>query len=89
MSCSISTGTDAPAEIRTKVFRAGAPLLRSTIPLSLGTPRPESAGQRAEMAELARAAAEEDDGEMETIISVSDGDFEDAGMLSVTLDFPC
>merc|ERR1712167_127837 len=34
--CSINTDGDASAEIRTKVFRIGAPLLRSTIPVSLG-----------------------------------------------------
>lgn len=34
--CTISTGGECGGEIRTKVFRMGAPLLRSTIPVSLG-----------------------------------------------------
>mmetsp|Transcript_92082 Transcript_92082/g.269432 ORF Transcript_92082/g.269432 Transcript_92082/m.269432 type:complete len:206 (-) Transcript_92082:156-773(-) len=80
--CTISMDGDVSAEIRTKVFRMGAPLLRSTIPLSLG----EHAHRGSHVPNVGKDDDVED-GE-ETVLSVSDGEDELAG-LSVTLDFPC
>uniref|UniRef100_A0A7S2F0B5 Uncharacterized protein n=1 Tax=Alexandrium andersonii TaxID=327968 RepID=A0A7S2F0B5_9DINO len=83
--CTISMDGDASAEIRTKVFRMGAPLLRSTIPLSLGEhSRRASAGHALNV----NHGDAFDDGEEETVLSVSDGE-DELGALSVTLDFPC
>lgn len=73
---SVTLGNDPCAEIRTKVFRIGAPLLRSTIPVSMGNPPHETQG----------LTGEED---VETVLSLSDVEFEDQGSLVVTLDFPC
>eukprot|EP00928_Gymnodinium_smaydae_P091067 TRINITY_DN74773_c0_g1_i1.p1 TRINITY_DN74773_c0_g1~~TRINITY_DN74773_c0_g1_i1.p1 ORF type:complete len:329 (-),score=48.49 TRINITY_DN74773_c0_g1_i1:85-999(-) len=102
MHCSISTDTDPASQIRTKVFRMGAPLLRSTIPVSLGrsaAAAPGRSGQASQPADDARrggarAPADDEDGELtdedvETVLSLSDVEFENQGHLSVTLDFPC
>jgi len=75
----------------------GAPLLRSTIPVSLGTPRVseaqllESARGKRERREKREAHGEDDeeDSDVETVLSLSDVGIEDQGALSVTLDFPC
>lgn len=95
--CTISTEADPNSEIRTKVFRMGAPLLRSTIPVSLGTPRMTEA----QLMESARGkqdrknrpktegVQEEEDSDVETVLSLSDVGIEDQGTLSVTMDFPC
>lgn len=91
--CTISADRDGTTEIRTKVFRMGAPLLRTSIPVSLGLSREgrrlaeEQANDR-----TPKAAHDEEDGEgsdMETILSLSDIGVDDQGTLSVTLDFPC
>jgi len=94
--CSINPAADPNAEIRTKVFRMGAPLLRSTIPLSLGSPRLNEARLRASAEDRRRREAdgEEDDSDfegsdVETVLSLSDVGIDDQGALSVTLDFPC
>lgn len=97
--CTISMGTDASAEIRTKVFRIGAPLLRSTIPVSLGRngygsgygamqQPPVAAATAAEQKKTHGSNSDSDD-EVETVLSISDAEVEDPGQLSVTLDFPC
>lgn len=91
--CTISTDGDAGAEIRTKVFRMGAPLLRSTIPVSLSSPRGEKQklDKASKIAKAPRAHnGENDDSDVETVHSLSDLECEDQGVaLSVTLDFPC
>jgi len=93
--CSINAAPDPNAEIRTKVFRMGAPLLRSTIPLTLGSPRTNEARLRAAAEEKVRrqAAGEEDSddegSDVETVLSLCDVGIDDLGALSVTLDFPC
>jgi len=84
--CSITTdgdGAKAQSEIRTKVFRIGAPLLRSTIPVSLG----RSSAITSDLDLVSHAVAGEED--VETVLSLSDIEVEDQGRLSVTLDFPC
>eukprot|EP00421_Protoceratium_reticulatum_P047167 CAMPEP_0168452148 /NCGR_PEP_ID=MMETSP0228-20121227/48999_1 /TAXON_ID=133427 /ORGANISM="Protoceratium reticulatum, Strain CCCM 535 (=CCMP 1889)" /LENGTH=77 /DNA_ID=CAMNT_0008466781 /DNA_START=29 /DNA_END=262 /DNA_ORIENTATION=- len=74
---------DQCSEIRTKVFRMGAPLLRSTIPVALSMPKQDAALK-------ARLAREGDPGsDVETVLSISDVEVEEQGALSVTLDFPC
>lgn len=67
----------------------GAPLLRTTIPVMLGTPSKARAAAKAQQA--AALPTQDDDGgsDVETIISLDDCDVEDYGQLSVTLDFPC
>jgi len=93
--CVISTEADPNAEIRTKVFRMGAPLLRSTIPVNLGTPRVTEAQMLAAAAERRRQKDagsgddDTDDSDVETVLSLSDIGVDDQGALSVTLDFPC
>eukprot|EP00927_Polykrikos_kofoidii_P029542 TRINITY_DN25543_c0_g1_i2.p1 TRINITY_DN25543_c0_g1~~TRINITY_DN25543_c0_g1_i2.p1 ORF type:complete len:361 (-),score=71.75 TRINITY_DN25543_c0_g1_i2:213-1295(-) len=90
--CSISTDTDPAAEIRTKVFRIGAPLLRSTIPVALGR---QQGSHHAEVSTPAHRTGAEDGSDLscnedvETVLSLSDVEMEDQGHLSVTLDFPC
>lgn len=90
-SCAISVDRAADTEIRTKVFRMGAPLLRSTIPVTIGSKPRETKEARRQR----RAAQANDDGDaggsdVETIMSLSDCDVEDQPVaLSVTLDFPC
>eukprot|EP00438_Fugacium_kawagutii_P026749 Skav205695 [mRNA] locus=scaffold2655:199518:200186:- [translate_table: standard] len=79
--CTISEGY-GPAEIRTKVFRIGAPLLRSTIPVTLGGKKDVKPMTKVE-------GDEKDSSDVETILSLSDGEGEAEGQLSVTLDFPC
>uniref|UniRef100_A0A7S0ZZE5 Uncharacterized protein n=1 Tax=Noctiluca scintillans TaxID=2966 RepID=A0A7S0ZZE5_NOCSC len=74
--CEVLLG-DPEAGIRTKVFRMGAPLLRSTIPVSLG--------RRSAAAEGPCGVSLETD-DVETVLSISDG--EEVGSLAVTLDFP-
>jgi len=91
--CSISTEADPNAEIRTKVFRMGAPLLRSSIPISLGTPRTTiTEAMMSARANRPRPQNEDDDdgSDVETVLSLSDaGQDECQGALTVTLDFPC
>lgn len=93
--CSVNPAADPNAEIRTKVFRMGAPLLRSTIPLSLGSPRLKEAHLRASAEERRRRQADgvqdsDDEGsDVETVLSLSDVGIDDKGALSVVLDFPC
>lgn len=90
--CTISTEADPNAEIRTKVFRMGAPLLRSTIPVALGTPRLTQAQLLAHQQQRKERRKEEEDDEdsdVETVLSLSDVGIDDQGALSVTLDFPC
>ncbi|CAE8627549.1 unnamed protein product, partial [Polarella glacialis] len=92
--CSISSD-GASSEIRTKVFRMGAPLLRSTIPVSLGNSRNVAPTDEASSWRKSKAAGsgegDEDEGsDVETILSLSDvGCDDDQAVLSVTLDFPC
>jgi len=76
-------------EIRTKVFRIGAPLLRSTIPVPLG--RSSTVDSLGGICEGSQTGAAERPGndEMETVLSLSDVESEDPGQLSITLDFPC
>jgi len=99
--CTISTDTEKSAEIRTKVFRMGAPLLRSTIPVSLGRSATTGSLEKCSMHLPAGKAAslrkvsghncyeEDDDEDVETVLSLSDAEVEDQGHISVTLDFPC
>lgn len=79
--CSISEGYGS-SEIRTKVFRIGAPLLRSTIPVTLGSKSKEAQPS-------SKITDEKDGSDVETILSLSDGECDHEGQLSVTLDFPC
>ena len=82
--CTISE-SQGSSEIRTKVFRIGAPLLRSTIPVSLG-----GKNKDAKVVKTPPGDENEKDGsDIETILSLSDGEVEHEGQLSVTLDFPC
>ncbi|CAJ1380971.1 unnamed protein product [Effrenium voratum] len=78
--CTVAEG-QASTEIRTKVFRIGAPLLRSTIPVTLGKSR--------DTKQTAASTGEKDGSDVETILSLSDAEAVDEGHLSVTLDFPC
>mmetsp|Transcript_49952 Transcript_49952/g.129668 ORF Transcript_49952/g.129668 Transcript_49952/m.129668 type:complete len:93 (+) Transcript_49952:1-279(+) len=92
MACSISEDASAGAEIRTKVFRMGAPLLRSTIPVSLRGRRSSAAGELPRGSQEPADAAERDaagGSDVETVLSLSDVELEDNAALSVTLDFPC
>lgn len=82
--CTISEGY-GPSEIRTKVFRIGAPLLRSTIPVTLGGKKDVKPTSKVEGCE----GDEKDGSDVETILSLSDGEHAEEGQLSVTLDFPC
>ncbi|CAE7669027.1 unnamed protein product [Symbiodinium necroappetens] len=80
--CTISEG--GASEIRTKVFRIGAPLLRSTIPVTVGGRR------ESRHLGIAPPTTEKADGsDVETILSLSEGECEEEAQLSVTLDFPC
>lgn len=87
--CSVNTGGYPGAEIRTKVFRIGAPLLRSTIPVSLGTSRAETPRGARKVPAPTDKGAGDGDSDVETVMTLSDGEQEDPGSLSVTLDFPC
>lgn len=102
--CTINTEVElGTGEIRTKVFRIGAPLLRSTIPVSLGRgPAPATLEAEAQHNQqqgqserkrrnrrLRNARDSDDDEDVETVLSLSDVEVEDQGALSVTLDFPC
>ena len=82
--CTISEGY-GPSGIRTKVFRIGAPLLRSTIPVTLGGKKDAKPTSKVEGFE----GDEKDGSDVETILSLSDGEHAEEGQLSVTLDFPC
>ena len=82
--CTISEGY-GPSEIRTKVFRIGAPLLRSTIPVTLGGKKDAKPTSKVEGFE----GDEKDGSDVETILSLSDVEHAEEGQLSVTLDFPC
>lgn len=93
--CTVSAETDI-GQIRTKVFRMGAPLLRSTIPVALGARRASASSAASTEGQASpiympkdRAACDNEGSDVETILSVSDLDMEDQGTLSVTLDFPC
>lgn len=83
--CKVSTVSSAPNEIRTRVFRAGAPLLRTTIPVSLGATCPV-VSHKVKHGSL-DLWPEEMDGDVETVQSLSDAEVEDHETLSVTLDF--
>merc|ERR1711957_1155637 len=89
--CSVTEETGGYcSDIRTKVFRIGAPLLRTTIPVSLG--RSGCGGGYAEAAVPKAPQQEHDDcSDVETVISLEDADelAADLNSLSVTLDFPC
>mmetsp|Transcript_137039 Transcript_137039/g.273323 ORF Transcript_137039/g.273323 Transcript_137039/m.273323 type:complete len:99 (-) Transcript_137039:51-347(-) len=87
--CSVNTGGYPGAEIRTKVFRIGAPLLRSTIPVSLGMSRAETPRGACKVPTSGDKVAGDGDSDVETVMTLSDGEQEDPGSLSVTLDFPC
>ena len=80
--CKISEG--GASEIRTKVFRIGAPLLRSTIPVSIGGRRDSK-----NMKSVQRPVENGDGSDVETILSLSEEECAEEGQLSVTLDFPC
>lgn len=67
--CTISEGY-GPSEIRTKVFRIGAPLLRSTIPVTLGGKKDAKPTSKVEGFE----GDEKDGSDVETILSLSDGE---------------
>lgn len=86
--CAISTVHSGSSEIRTKVFRMGAPLLRSTIPVSLGSNR-RAEEQQEQRQRRENADGEEGDSDAESVLSVSEGGADDQCALSVTLDFPC
>lgn len=103
--CSVTTEGTAAQEIRTKVFRMGAPLLRTTIPVVIGGRGggypggyPDAAtngskgpgyGGGGNDLPIAPAAKEEDASDVETVISMDDMDCADPIAISVTLDFPC
>eukprot|EP00929_Paragymnodinium_shiwhaense_P044947 TRINITY_DN23029_c0_g1_i2.p1 TRINITY_DN23029_c0_g1~~TRINITY_DN23029_c0_g1_i2.p1 ORF type:complete len:299 (+),score=63.96 TRINITY_DN23029_c0_g1_i2:106-1002(+) len=101
--CSVSAEGYPASEIRTKVFRMGAPLLRSTIPVSLGrgygggygaqnaAPVAEDTTEKKKKKGTAGGASSDSEPEdVETVLSVSEGEGpEEAGHLAVTLDFPC
>lgn len=76
-------------EIRTKVFRIGAPLLRSTIPVSLGKD-PSKLNQETDNVKVGKDVIPEDE-DVETVLSLSDVEFDedDGQSLAVTLDFQC
>lgn len=87
LQCAISTEQDGSNEIRTKVFRIGAPLLRSTIPVSLGGyAKDPKRGMEAPV--VANAVDDNDGSDVETVLSLSECGAEDQGQISVTLDFP-
>jgi len=103
--CSVQMAPDAGpggnSDIRTKVFRVGAPLLRSTIPLSISMGRSggTSAATRAATASEPAAPSgqgapghrdeDEDMSDVESVRSSSEIGVDDLGTLKVTLDFPC
>lgn len=66
----------------------GAPLLRSTIPVSLGSNR-RAEEQQEQRQRRENADGEEGDSDAESVLSVSEGGADDQCALSVTLDFPC
>ena len=80
--CTISEG--GASEIRTKVFRIGAPLLRSTIPVTVGGRR-----ESRHLGVAPPTTQKADGSDVETILSLSEGECEEEAQLSVTLDFPC
>lgn len=87
---SIVTEGHPCTEIRTKVFRMGAPLLRSTIPIQLGTRRPsmvESMGGKDR--EMRRDSGSDAGSDAEMVLADDDDiGVEDLGTFSVTFDFP-
>mmetsp|Transcript_24609 Transcript_24609/g.56795 ORF Transcript_24609/g.56795 Transcript_24609/m.56795 type:complete len:171 (+) Transcript_24609:68-580(+) len=85
--CAVSVN-GVESEIRTKVFRMGAPLLRSTIPVSLGRTAREDEHVQTRSTQAGLLVNDEDD-EAETVLSMSDCDMADQGSLAVTMDFPC
>lgn len=87
--CSISTDADPNAEIRTKVFRMGAPLLRSTIPVSLGRSQTKDSLCNSSARNPVVDGDNIEDEDVETVLSLSDVEGDDHGSLAVTLDFPC
>jgi hypothetical protein len=80
----MAEGAGSASEIRTKVFRMGAPLLRSTIPLNMnvGRPAPEERKEKPE------AKDDGDASDVESVLSSSELGVDDIGALNVTLDFP-
>lgn len=74
-------------EIRTKLFRMGVPLLRSTIPLQSGTRRQR--GSRALAVSHSVRDGSESDSDAESVLSVSEAGSDDVGSLAVTFDFSC
>lgn len=100
-SMCVLDGQQQSTEIRTKVFRMGAPLLRSTIPVVLGSSTHSARREVDDENGAARRKRKEglgedidDDGDdfdgsdAETILSMSEVGVEDLGALSVTFDFP-
>lgn len=87
LQCTITTEQDGSNEIRTKVFRIGAPLLRSTIPVSLGG-YAKDPKRGMEVPVVANAVDDDDGSDVETVLSLSECGAEDQGQISVTLDFP-
>lgn len=92
--CSVQMATHAGAggtsEVRTKVFRVGAPLLRSTIPLSISMGRTASEPTAPNDKDAAgRGDEDEDQSDVESVRSSSELGMDDLGTLKVTLDFPC
>lgn len=90
--CSISEDPSGSAEIRTKVFRRGAPLLRSTIPVSLrGRGGADLRGRGAPPGGRGAGADQEaGDSDVESVMSLSDADeFVDMTSISVTLSVSC
>lgn len=91
-NCTISTDAVSTSEIRTKVFRIGAPLLRSTIPVALGGVKDTKRSHHKAPANRGNGAedgSDEEASDVETVLSLSDVAVEDQGAISVTLDFPC
>jgi len=92
--CSVQTAPSAGAggnsEIRTEVFRVGAPLLRSTISLSMNMTRTASEKNATDEKDAAGRRDEDEDGsDVESVRSSSEIGLDDLGTLKVTLDFPC
>lgn len=94
---SITVAAEPASEIRTKVFRMGKPLLRSTIPLTIGGAG-RSVESEAPTAEAPTAEVDavhvgdcHEDSDIETVLSCVDDeeDFGVLGNLSITFDFPC
>jgi hypothetical protein len=104
VNCSVTLEQGITSDIRTKVFRMGAPLLRTTIPISIGgrggggypggypdaaASKVEGQGYGSKDLPIARPENEDDTSDVETVISMDEMDGGDFSSISVTLDFPC